>query len=187
MNEIALSRGLALVRSRWPFAVFTGIISICLLVAVPSIVAAGPKDPGSIIALAASEVEAAQALGRPAPQPAFRPFGMTRIQLTISSLPMDPRERAGLPRYVRQSFSIEGRPLALLTTFRSPRPANSLDNTQVLNVRGTTVAATESQLSDGSQDVTYLWYRDGLIHVLHVNLVKGLDRALADRVMESIN
>lgn len=186
MSEFALSAAVAGGRSRWWFVALTGIIAAALLVAVPTIVAAGPKDPGAIVALAASELEAAQALGRPAPQPAFRPLGMTRTQLAITGVPTDARERQS-PRYVRQSFSIEGRPLALLTTFKSLQPATSLDSAQIVNVRGVPVAVSVSQLADGSENVAYLWYRGGLVHVLHINLVKGLDRALADRVMESIN
>lgn len=85
-------------------------------------------------------------------------------------------------RAVHLSYAHNGRKVALLTinrgtlapfgspVFIGPKP-------------GYAEAAT---IHDGTTDVAYGWNSDGLTLVLHVNLVDGIDRKLADEIAASV-
>lgn len=55
-----------------------------------------------------------------------------------------------------------------------------------LGLPGAVASVRMRDLADGSTDVRYAWNRDGLAHVLHVQLKEPITRAVADRIAQSI-
>lgn len=129
-----------------------------------------PSDPAQVCA----------ALGRPMPEPHFLPLGLHRsgIGLHVADLPV-PVVRVS----VNVSYAMNSRNVMLLGAMPGAFPAGNQPNT---TVDGHPAQVNERAIHDGTTDVAYLWSRDGLLLTLHVNLVGGLTRELADRMAASV-
>ncbi len=120
--------------------------------------------------------EAAKVLGRPLPEPALLPVGMTR-----SALVVDP---AGTPRRtVSVGYKATGLTLVQVTMFRGTIVSSDAGVT----VRLGTVDVHVTQHSTPNGDyVGYTWNRDGIAYNVGVLLREGLTRDLADQLVASI-
>lgn len=125
---------------------------------------------------AADAQNVADAIGRPLPEPRFRPLGLYRSALTV-----DP---AGVPvpRAVQASYAIAGKNVMLLVVRAGTITAPGVPQ-QIGDVSA--IVSTKT-LDDGSTDVAYTWSRNGLAYAVHINLSRGLNRDLADQVVASI-
>ncbi len=139
------------------------------------------QQPG--VAYAADETEAAKVLGRPVPQPRDVPAGFTRTQFTLEAPSADPA--LATPRKVRQTFAIQGQDLALLTVLRTTL-GQSLDKVDVVQLGGRSVTVSTKTLKDGTTVVSYRWQLGELAAFFDINLVRGIDRSVADRLVASV-
>lgn len=144
--------------------------------------ATGPSQNTSY-AFATDEEEAAKVLGRAVPQPRFAPPGFARTQFSLESAPTD--VRAASPRKVRQTFGIAGQDLALLTVF-SATLGQSLDPVSAVQIGGRSFTVSTKTLSDGSTMVSYRWQLGELAAYFDINLVRGITRDVADRIVASV-
>ncbi len=120
--------------------------------------------------------EAAKVLGRPLPEPAVLPVGITRNALVV-----DP---VGTPRRtVSVGYKAAGITLVQVTMFRGTIVSNDPGAT----VRLGTVDVHVTQHSTANGDyVGYTWNREGIAYNVGVLLREGLTRDLADQLVASI-
>ncbi len=131
-----------------------------------------------------SPERACAVLGRPLPKPSVLPAGMTRAELGIGGPPP-----SGMPccRMVYVSYAIEGRNVARMDIHRQDAipPGNLGDINATLS--GVPAVIQQSHIASlQADDVSYLWARDGLLIGLHVLLVGGMSRQVADEMAASI-
>jgi hypothetical protein len=131
----------------------------------------------SITTMAADDQTAAAILGQPAPQPRLVPDGFARTQLTV-----DPDTRPVGPRFVHQTFGVGGHNVARLDAYRGD--IGRVDG-DPLTIGGKQMSVSTKKVSDGSVFVNYAWNQNGLALVLHVNLVFGMNREIADALAAS--
>lgn len=141
--------------------------------------------PDVIRALGSGDAEAAAVLGVPVPRPTFLPLGLTRSAITLD----EKDNSVGLTqsdRKVRQSFAIGGRYVALLTVFRATL-GTSLDKTTTVQLGKFQAQLFTKTLADGSENLSYRWQQGTLAMFMDINLVSGLTREIADRIVASVN
>jgi hypothetical protein len=128
--------------------------------------------------------QACAVLGRPLPRPAMLPSGARMAQIGIGGPPP-----AGLEccRMVHVSYSTNGRNFALLDVHR--QDAIPVGNASQVNatLAGVPAVIQQTRLPTlDSEDVSYLWARDGLLYGLHILLTDGIAREDADAMAASI-
>jgi hypothetical protein len=125
-----------------------------------------------------NEATAVAALGRPLPA-----VGDGGVGLVRSAIALDP-PTAGR-RGVHISYAVLGRNVALLTIQRGA--LTPLDTQETVGLGGVSVSVATHPIADGTTDVGYAWSAAGYAYVLHVNLVGGIDRIVADRIAASVH
>ena len=125
--------------------------------------------------------QACAALGRPLPRPAALPDGVRETWSSVST-----GGPANIPRNVTVAYAKNGRGVGLLTVVKGN--AIPTANTGEINstVAGAPAIVRQVHLvSLDTDDMQYLWSRDGLLLVLHVQLVEGITREAADAMAAS--
>jgi len=128
--------------------------------------------------------QACAVLGRPLPRPAMLPPGARMARLAIDG---PPPANLACCRMVHVSYSVNGQSFALLDIHR--QDAIPVGNLAQINARLDGVPAVIQQSrrpSLDSDDVSYLWARDGLLYGFHILLTDGVTRQLADAMAASI-
>ena len=132
-----------------------------------------------------TDADALEILGQPLPRPLFLPLGLTRTSVGAEPAQTDPLYARG-PRHVRQSFSIGGRPVALLTVNAGTLGRVIDPGAQSVSLAGVAATTSTHEIRDGTIDATYYWEAHGLVFVFHINLVQGLSADLAGQVAASV-
>jgi len=141
-----------------------------------------PAD--EFVAQPATLEQACAVLGRPLPRPVTLPPGARMAQLGIDG---PPPANLTCCRMVRVSYSVNGQNFALLAIHRQ----DAIPGGNVAEINATlagvpaVIQQSRRQTLD-SDDVSYLWARDGLLYGLHVLLTDGITRELADAMAASI-
>jgi len=140
-----------------------------------------PDEPSGRSERVTSE-QACAALGRPLPRPATLPDGVSEAGSFVST-----GGPANIPRMVTVGYTKSGRGVGLLTVV----PGSGIPTGNVGEINSTVagVPAIVRQVhlvSLDTDDMQYLWSRDGLLISLHVQLVEGINREAADTMAASI-
>ena len=140
-----------------------------------------PDEPNGRSERVTSE-QACAALGRPLPRPATLPDGVSESWSSVAT-----GAPPNIPRMVTVAYTKSGRGVGILTVVRgSGIPAA---NAGEINATVAGVPAIVRQVhlaSVGTDDMQYVWSRDGLFIVLHLQLVDGITRDAADAMAASI-
>jgi len=130
---------------------------------------AAPADPAQVC----------QALGHPLAEPRYLPLGLHRsgIFLFVADPAIASQPAANV------SYAIDSRNIMALALRVGAFPTGNQPNT---TVDGLPAQVEQRTLADGSPDVSYLWSRGGLLLSLHINLVSGITREVADQIAASI-
>lgn len=139
------------------------------------LVAAQPPESYSH---AASVAEADKLLGRATPQIRRLPAGLRLAQVAIDSV-------GNGNRGVILSYALDGTPVATMTILRVPEIRNT-DPHETMTRNGTAYAVSSKDLPNRSTVLTYTWSKDSLSFVLHVVVVNGLTRDIADSLVMSV-
>ncbi|MFN2521368.1 MAG: hypothetical protein ABR525_10025 [Candidatus Limnocylindria bacterium] len=125
-------------------------------------------------------VQACAALGRLPPETTYLPSGVQRSSLTI-----DPRPPAGIPRGVALSYISAGEDVAFLDV-RKGSATGAVDG-QPVDIGGAQGRVSTRALPDGTQFRSYIWTRDGMVLVMRVHLIHGITEEMADRMAASVH
>jgi hypothetical protein len=136
------------------------------------------------VAQPATLEQACAVLGRPLPRPVTLPPGARMAQLGIDG---PPPANLMCCRMVHVAYAMNGQNFALLDIHKQdaiPR-GNLAQITATLAGVPAVIQQSRKHTLD-SDDVSYLWARDGLLYGLHVRLTDGVTRDLADAMAASI-
>jgi hypothetical protein len=128
--------------------------------------------------------QACAVLGRPLPRAATLPPGARMAQLGIDG---PPPANLACCRMVHVSYSVNGQNFALLDIHKQ----DAIPGGNVAQVNATldgvpAVIQQSRRPTLDSDDVSYLWARDGLLYGLHILLTDGVTRQAADAMAASI-
>lgn len=126
--------------------------------------------------------QACAALGQPRPRPAALPDGVRETWISLDS-----GGPAHVPRNVTVGYAKNGRGVGVLTVMKGntipPGNTGEINST----VAGAPAIVRQVHLASvNTNDMQYLWSRDGLLLSLHVQLVEGITREAADAMAGSI-
>lgn len=135
------------------------------------------------VAQSATLEQACAVLGRPLPRPVLPP-GTRMAQIGIDGPP--PADLTCC-RMVHVSYSVNGQNFALLDIHKQDAiPAGNLAQINATLAGVPAVIQQSRRQTLDSDDVSYLWARDGLLYGLHIMLTGGITRDLADAMAASI-
>lgn len=138
-----------------------------------------PQDPSGRTVSATRE-QVCAALGRPLPEAKVLP---DRVQTTGPLIGGPPVGRL----HVSVGYTQDGHGIGFLEI--THQPTNAITNKAEVNGTVAGVPAIIKVAGSGSQDadrVDYLWVRDGLEFILHMQLAPGLTREAVDAMAASI-
>lgn len=128
--------------------------------------------------------QACAVLGRPLPRPVTLPPGARMADLGIDG---PPPGNLACCRMVHISYSVNGQDFALLDIHRQDAiPAGNLAEINATLAGVPAVIHQSRRQALDSDDVSYLWARDGMLYGLHVLLTDGVTREVADAMAASI-
>jgi hypothetical protein len=128
--------------------------------------------------------QACAVLGRPLPRPVTLPPGARMAQLGIDG---PPPANLACCRMVHVSYSVNGKGFALLDIHKQEAiPSGNVAQINATLAGAPAVIQQSRRQTQDSDDVSYLWARDGLLYGLHVLLTDGITRDLADAMAASI-
>jgi hypothetical protein len=131
----------------------------------------------------ASLEQACAALGRPLPRPDTLPIGARLAGIAIAGPPF----ALECCWEIRVAYSINGRNFASLNVRRQAAiPEGNVGQVNAILAGVPAVIQQTRPPTLDSDDVSYLWARDGLLCGLHVRLADGVTREIADAMAESI-
>jgi hypothetical protein len=124
---------------------------------------------------------ACAALGRPLPRAAVLPDGVHEMWSSVNT-----GGPPNIPRMVTVAYAKNGRGVGVLTVVKGNTipsgNAGEINNT----VAGAPAIVRQVHLASvNTEDMQYLWSRDGLLLALHVQLVEGITREAADEMAGS--
>jgi len=139
-------------------------------------------DAASGQSQAVTSEQTCAALGRPLPHPSVLPDGVRETWSSIST-----GGPPNIPRMVTVAYAKNGRGIGVLSVVKGntipPGNAGEINST----VGGAPAIVQQVHLASvNTDDVQYLWSRDGLLLSLHIQLVEGITREAADAMAGSI-
>lgn len=146
-----------------------------LPVELPEGNAAGPATPAQVCAV----------LGRPLAEARSLPAGVTRAEVTLDRS-LDEPVPFRSTRFVHVGYVLKGRHVVLLSMTKGP-VASPMRAEMTADLGGVPATITQRPIpSLGTDDVSYVWERDGLFFTMHVQLTDGITREIADGMAASV-